>query len=318
MNKKLTFTLLASTFLLAACDPGITPSTLTHNFVSPSGAPSLALYTMFEDDTNYQTKSNPQLVSAELLGNNFNYVIFDSINGLRAIEKNEANFKLYGLLTGGNYFLAGIDKNAGSIPSEDDYIISFGQGLIPDIVYNYLYPEAPVDAYVSATADAASVLKDGMYQGNEVDYVFIAEPSLTSAMNDTSANTHGRVSVIANIKEEVEAKTGMPGMPQAGLFVRYDGFYKDHQKEIDKYLSFIDTNIDNAIDHPDVVRDYLNQFDQDAVKLKFGYNANIVYALQQNGQNRFGLVRASERDAIDINEFLTIIGQPTVDPSLIL
>lgn len=318
MNKKITFTLLASTFLLAACNPGITPTTLKHNFVSPSGAPSLALFTMFEDDTNYQTKSNPQLVSAELLGNNFNYVIFDSINGLRAIQKNEANFKLYGLLTGGNYFLAGIDKNAEAVPSADDYIVSFGQGLIPDIVYNYLYPEVPVDAYVSATADAASVLKDGMYQGNEVDYVFIAEPSLTSAMNDTNANTHGRVSIIANIKEEVEAKTGMPGMPQAGLFVRYDGFYKDHQEEVDEYLSFIDTNIDNAIDHPDVVRDYLNQFDQDAVKMKFGYNANIVYALQQNGQNRFGLVRASERDAIDINEFLTIIGQPTVDPSLIL
>ncbi len=318
MNKKITFTLLASTFLLAACDPGIAPTTLKHNFVSPSGAPSLALYTMFEDNTNYQTKSNPQLVSAELLGNNFNYVIFDSINGLRAIQKNEANFKLYGLLTGGNYFLAGIDKNAEAVPSADDYIVSFGQGLIPDIVYNYLYPEAPVDAYVSATADAASVLKDGMYQGNEVDYVFIAEPSLTSAMNDTNANTHGRVRIIANIKEEVEAKTGMPGMPQAGLFVRYDGFYKDHQEEVDEYLSFIDTNIDNAIDHPDVVRDYLNQFDQDAVKMKFGYNANIVYALQQNGQNRFGLVRASERDAIDINEFLTIIGQPTVDPSLIL
>ncbi len=317
MNKKLSFTLLASTFLLAACNPP-SPNPLVHNFVSPSGAPSLALYTLFEDDVNYQTKSNPQLVSAELLGNNFNYVIFDSINGLRAIEKNDANFKLYGLLTGGNYFLAGIDKEANATPTADDYIVSFGQGLIPDIVYNYLYPNAPVDAYVAATADAASVLKDGSYQGNEVDFVFIAEPSLTSAMNDAQANTHGRVSVIANIKDEVEEKTGMPGMPQAGLFVRYEGFYADHQKEIDEYLSFIDTNIDTAIDHPEVVRDYLNQFDQDAVKMKFGYNANIVYALQQNDQNRFGLVRASERDSIDINEFLTLLGQPTVDSTLIL
>ncbi len=318
MNKKLTFTLLASALLLAACDPNPTQSDLVHNFVSPSGAPSLALYTLFEDDTNYQTKSNPQLVSAELLGNNFNYVIFDSINGLRAIQNNDANFKLYGLLTGGNYFLAGIDKEEGAIPSESDYIVSFGQGLIPDIVYDYLYPDAPVDAYVSATADAASVLKDGLYQGNEVDFVFIAEPSLTSAMNDTAANTYGRVSIVANIKEEVETRTGMPGMPQAGLFVRYEGFYEEHQEEIDEYLSFIDVNIDNAIDNPEVVRDYLNQYDQEAVRMKFGYNANIVYALQQNGQNRFGLVRASERDAIDINEFLTILGQPTVDPSLIL
>lgn len=309
-----TFSLLS---LLVSCAP-TDPDTLNHKFISPAGAPSLALYTLYEDSEHYVTNSTPTLVRDELVADEYNYVIFDSISGLRFIKQNNANFKLYSLITGGNFFLAGINKNENSIPSADDYIVSFGEGLIPDLAYDYLYPNAPVDAYVNATSDAAAVLMNGTYQGNEVDYVFIAEPSLYGAMNNQTATTYGQVNIISNIKKEFEEKTGLPGIPQAGLFVRYEGFYDTYADEIDEYLKFIDTNIVTATEHPEDVVTYLNQFDQTLVRARFGYNAAQVNALQSGGKNSFGLVKPDERADLGINQFLTLLNQPLVDETLIL
>ena len=58
------------------------------------------------------------------------------------------------------------------------------------------------------------------------------------------------VNIISNIKEEFEEKTGLPGIPQAGLFVRYEGFYDTHADEIDEYLNI---NLSNFTKNDDIL-----------------------------------------------------------------
>ena len=282
-------------------------------FISPAGAPALAFYDQGNNE-NYVTNSTPTNVAAELQKNDYDMVIFDSISGLNTIRNKELDFKLAQIITGGNFYLAGIDVSDNALPTSESYVVSFGENLIPDLVWqalvnDYWQISGLETHYVNSNEEARSILASGMHNGNEVDYVFIAQPALFATMNNQEASTYGRVSVIKNIRQEWKAYSGQDAIPQAGIFVR-ENILTTKPNNLKDFFRALDTRLENAINQPEVVRETLNAYSSDLTlqQSRFGFNANVAYNVQKDQANGFGLVAPSE--TVDINAFLTKLNNP--------
>ena len=315
MTKKL-FVLPLMALMIAGCGNNQVPEEEL-KIICPTGAPALAFYTEANNE-NFVTSSTPTNVAAELQKNDYDVVVFDSINGLNSIKKNNSNYKLAKIITGGNFFLAGINKTPDEhgiypLPTADDVVVSFGQNLIPDAVYSTLCSEywhiENKANYVAGATDALATLKTGKYSGQDVDYVFIAEPALTTAMKDQNADTFGKVSIVRNIQEEWKKYSGQDGISQAGIFVHQNAI-ENKKGKLRELLSKVSDNIEVAVNNPDLAAASINLYgelsDQAA---RFGFNANVVKLVQKDGRNGFGLV--DQTRSINTNEFLESLGKPT-------
>lgn len=301
---------------LSACG-GPAPE-ITIRTISPAGAPTLAFYDQGSNE-NFVTNSTPSNVLAELQTNYYNAVVFDSINALKSIKNNDLDFKLAKLITGGNFYLASINKNEGEMPTADDVVVSFGENLIPDLVYRKLSEYWEIENtpyYVPSVSEALGVLKTGVYASNPVDFVFIAQPALNIALNDATAATYGNVKVVKNIRSEWQDYTGQSAIPQAGLFVRAS-HYELNPTVFENYVDEMVARIDVAIDTPATAKAALDAYgDAQAQAAKFGFNSNIMLTTQSDGANGFGLVRGTEE--VDVNEFLETLGLETFADSYFL
>lgn len=290
----------------------------------PSGAPALAFYDQ-GNNPNFETKKQPQLVLAELQKNDYDVVVFDSITALKTIksheEENGVNYKLAKIITGGNFHLVCINKEKDSsgnypLPGAGDRIVSFGQGLIPDLVYtklasDYWHIDNTPTYCGSSVAEAQAVLKAGTIGGDPVDYVFIAEPALTAAETDSEAPTFGKVGRVRNIRADWKAYSGQDGLAQAGIMVNAKALEKK-PNALKAFMTELDSRLDVTINNPNVAAASLDVFgDADAQQDKFGFKSPLVKKLQGNGVNGFGMVAPTE--TIDVNAFLTSLGQPTFD-----
>lgn len=316
MIKKLVL-LPATLLLLSSC--GQNEDTSEIKFISPTGAPALAFYDQGANE-NYSTFSTPSLVAAELQKSDYDCIIFDSVTGLASIKKNNADYKLLKIITAGNFYLVSIDKDADAngnyeLPDEDDVVVSFGQGNIPDLVYNRLcddYWKIKTNVeYVGdgGVKDAGAVLSTGKFNNKEVDYVFIAEPVLTSVMNNKEADTYGKVHIVKDIRAEWKNYSGQDGLAQAGLFVSKNAL--EHKKsKLTDFVVHMNSSIQIAIDDPNSAADTMNAYGSLTEQAsRFGFNANTVKAVQGNNKNGFGLLSPSKQ--VDVNAFLEKLGQPT-------
>lgn len=307
MNKKILI-LLPLVALVTACDgaSSIGGDEAPLTFISPAGAPALAFYDQ-GSNANYITNSTATNVAAELQNNNYDIVIFDSISGLTSIKRNNLDFKLAQIITGGNFYLAGIDVADGAMPDENSYVVSFGENLIPDLVWQTLcneYWHIDIEThYVGSNSDAQAVLASGLHNGNSVDYVFIAQPALYATMNNASAATYGKVSIIKNIREEWKQYSNQDGIPQAGVFVR-SSVLESKPNNLKTFFSDLNTRLITAINDPQAVKDAMNVYSEDLVEQvnRFGFNANVMYNVQKDNANGFGMVAPSE--VISVNDFI--------------
>lgn len=323
--KKIAFTVSLFVLTLASCGGTSSSSSSTSSIedlnydfsiISPTGAPTAALY-QYASSTFLDTNSTATNVAAQFQTSNYDVIVFDSLKGIAQMTNAEtpAPYKLARIITKGNYYLVSIDKAEGSQPTTDDLIINFGINGTPDTVYRQLYPDVVSNTvYVTSVSDALTALTTGMYDQTPVDYVFIAQPALYSALNNTSAATYGKIKIVANIQTAWEAKTGQTGFPQAGIFVRND-VYAAHPKAFEAFLGGIDEAIETAIDDPDTVVDALNDYGTPTEQAaRFGFNASVFAGVQDNGANGLGLTVGG----IDVNAYYTSLGLSTVSPDIFL
>ncbi len=312
MKKNVLMPLFAAALLLTSCgnaDNNKSTSEVDNyqpTIMTPSGAPAICFYD--QGNNNKFSAEEATNVKAELLKNDTDLVVFDFYNGLKLIKANNAKYKLARILTGGNLYLVGINKT--TLPSDDDYIVSFGEGLLPDIAYKEIYGDN-VDAYVPSAKETAAVLSSGLYNGNNVDYVITAQPVLFAQMNNKDASTYGNLHVVEAIKDSWKELTGQEILPQAGLFVR-DDYYKDHQGSYENEIALLDERIETAIDDPQTVKDVMNEnqsLEQQAAT--FGFNANVAYGVQasKDTPNGFALVKGDVE--VDLSAFLSAVGDDT-------
>ncbi len=284
--------------------------------ICPSGAPSLCFYQEAVLG-HLETMSTPSLVAAQLQADNYGIVVCDFTTGLSSIVTNKGDYKLARILTGGNLYLVGIDKT--ERPKKGDSVVAFGEGLLPDLAFRYLYEddldwEEDVE-YVAATSDAGAVLQEGKHNGHDVDYVVIAQPTLYSILSGLSEEEAARRHVISVLRDEWGEETGLaPVIPQAGLFINQSMFEEHESYYLDEFFPLLDEAIETAIYDFAAVKEVMNDnwsiSEQAAL---FGFNVNIAEAVQTDAEapNGFALVSAEDHEEHDITSFLQALGDET-------
>lgn len=273
----------------------------TLKIVTPVGAPSVAFYN-YSDNENFETNGTPANIIAMMADDNGpDVVVVDTVGGLNAISKG-ANYKLDAIITFGNFFIASTGNDENGTLDADDKVVLFGQNQTPDLVWHYIYGDE-YDAniiWVAAAGDAAATLQTGKdLEGQDVDYVFLAQPALFASLKQNE-----KASVYANVQDLYTEKSGT-SMIQAGLFVKNTL----NDATVDAFNEVLKADVDAAIADSSVIGAGFGKISEDEVKAKFGVAAAPIMAVVKNG-NQLGLGFEKAKDIKDtIDAFLTVMNK---------
>ncbi len=313
MKKKYLISILGTSLLtLTSCNDYISNF---QKIICPSGAPALGLVQLAGRSNGIVFNSKPTNVSAELLQDNYGCVVFDFFSGLKIIKNSNAkdsrkksDYKLWRIITGGNLYLLGINKNNDDRPQEGDYIVSFGEGNLPDLVFKDIFSdllatESITVDYVAGVTEIAPIIKSGAFQNKPVDYVVVAEPVLTKAVATGSQSYASAISLSALWDNQP--------IPQAGLFIHnemykaYAEYFNNRYVELNSYIKASATD-----EGAEEIASYMQTRwpNVDDQKDKFGFDASTVRDVQI-GKNGFAIMEnAIWGEDVDINAFLTKLG----------
>ena len=106
-----------------------------YSVTCPSGAPSAAFARYASNDT-MTIASDTSLVRAAFTAAESDFIVFDSSNGLKLAGD---NYKLVRMVTFGNLYVVSTGNDEDGVLDNDDYIVSYGENLIPDLAFKAVY-----------------------------------------------------------------------------------------------------------------------------------------------------------------------------------
>lgn len=130
--------------------------------VSPTGAPAIAM-SGFADLAGFETNTVPANIIPMMKTQSVDVAVLPTNVGANAIVANSLQYKLLGTITFGNLYIASTGNDDDGVMDEDDYIVSFQQGAVPDKIFHYIFGNKYDNAlhYVASNEDAAKCLKTG-------------------------------------------------------------------------------------------------------------------------------------------------------------
>lgn len=310
MNKRLLFALPIALFALGSCDnpsSSLPSGDYEIKILTPAGAPTIALYDQGLNE-NWDSTSDVTSIPAAFATTGYDMIVFDGVNALnlQVAHPEYDDFSLALWLTGGNFHLVSAKHGSDEPIAENSTIYSFGENLLPDQVFKKLLSShwevnaENLDITYGAGVQSVKAVMEA--NPSAYDYYFIAEPVLTAVRNALPDVT---VNEIYDLRSEWEAFSGQKAIPQAALFVR-DSAYDAHKQAFDSFINGIKGNLADAINEPSKVKEKMNADIPTAQEQqkRFGFNANLAFALQNNG-NRFGAVLPTEisDNRLFVNEF---------------
>ena len=72
---------------------------------------------------------------------NSDFIVFDSVNGVKLSKANQNAYKLVRMVTFGNLYIVSTGNDEDNTLSNDDYIVSYGENLVPDLAFKAVYGE---------------------------------------------------------------------------------------------------------------------------------------------------------------------------------
>ncbi|MCI1735708.1 MAG: hypothetical protein LKM30_08320 [Bacilli bacterium] len=294
--------------------------------VAPQGAPAAALAGF----AGTSTSPNPNLTlqSASLMTGEFSkgtadFIIFDSVNGLKLSAKNNNNYQLARMVTFGNLYLIATGNDTNGTFDKTDFTIGYGQGLLPDLAFKAVYPEgdskagdstvagdtgAYIDGYVPAVSDTAAVLVSGKFNAVNVDYVVSSYPVVLSAMGKNA-----KLSVKENISASFGTKYSTSGFPQAALFVKTASASDvTRQSAITSFLTDFDSAVtDLATNNGTAMVKAMSDYSSDATEQGkyFGFNQSVLTGCQANGKNALAFITKDKNPNLtEFAKFQTPLG----------
>ena len=242
--KKLFKYLVCLTLLLAivGCTGGSSDESDSVKILCPTGAPSLAFVSEYENITKEGkidfVDGSDQLV-AELSKDDSEYdIIVAPINlGANLISNKQTDYKIQAVITWGNLYLVGTSEDALNGSGE---LALFGEGAVPQLIVEATNLETSLTPtyYQSATLVQQQLLAGNVQAG------LLAEP-LASATIAKAKQNGIELSIIKNMQEAY----GKDGYPQAAIFVK-DG------KNFDSLFEKIDEFTNNGYEG---LKDYLEK-----------------------------------------------------------
>jgi hypothetical protein len=237
----------------------------------------------------------------------YDVVVAPTNVGVSAI-KGGAPYKILATITFGNFYIASTGKDSDGMMDADDYIVGFQKPGVPGKVLKYLYGAAmlnSIDYFGASSSAIRSCLETGtnMFDGNkDVDYVVIAEPSLTSALKLNSD---------AFIYEDLQSKYNLKSegliLTQASVFVK-SSLKKDDVKNV--FMPKLKSSIEGFVKDSNSLKAAMNKADDP--EATFGAEVNLAVEVTKKGNKMgFGL-KESSKIVDDLNKFLTIMEAPTI------
>jgi hypothetical protein len=103
----------------------------------PKGAPAAAFASFAaSEDLNLTTPDN---VKGAFSTKNSDFIVFDSVNGVKLSKANQNAYKLVRMVTFGNLYIVSTGNDEDNTLSNDDYIVSYGENLVPDLAFKAVY-----------------------------------------------------------------------------------------------------------------------------------------------------------------------------------
>jgi len=260
--------------------------------ICPLGAPSIAFYDQ-GNNSNFVTTSTTATILAQFQRSEYDAIVVDSTNGLKAIKQYNSVYRFAKLLTASNLYLVSKTHDTISV-DKNSTICAFGSdNSVPYLTLKTIYniDEKKVDRNDGVTSVLAKFKSDTNF-----DYYVLAEPALTT------------VSSLVKGKEQFKVQ-GVSAIPQAALFINKDT-YKSKASKFTTYINELKTRVDNSKTNKDIVYSSLNSYgDETKVKQRFGLpNETLLKQVQAN--NGLGVYNSSF-GVTEMNSFLTSIGQET-------
>lgn len=311
---------LALVGLLSSCN-NYNYHELSFKILCPVGAPTAAFYPYFNDSEHFETASVPTNVRDQFLAPSSVYssLVFDSLTGMTLIKGKNAPFKLAKIITKGNFFVLSLngDNDANSDIPETAKILSFGEGGTPDLIFKHLYPNLQDQVtYVAGVEMVFKLVSSGqnIYEGEQIDYVFISEPYVSRLFNDDSLDISSNVCYKYNIQEKWHEKSGLNGFPQAGLFVQ-SHYYENNKEKFDQFLTDLDHTLNDVVSNPSAAIDSLKEFGNENEQFDaFGITETLLSQIQGDNKNYMGFAN----EEVDIRAYYDYMGLGELDESLFI
>lgn len=279
---------------------------------SPSGAPALTLYDIFQDE-NVEINSDPKNVLAYLAKDSTKDVVIAPTNALVAkVIKGGAPFKIASVITFGNFYVASTGLDDNDTIDADDYIVLFQKGELPDKLFNYVYglDNFTNIHYVNAASDANKCLMTAKDEGNnnaDVKYVLLAQPALTAGLAKAKQNrpdVADKIKVVKNVQEDYKTKSNDLLITQASIFVNTNS----DSKKIDSFLKSVEEKVNNILADQTDLAAKLENVDSTIVTSKFGApSLDILKKVVKENSIGLGYKNAKENKG-SIDKFLMSLG----------
>lgn len=205
----------------------VASTSLNLTITCPKGAPSLALVPFLHDYSSKVTITSPTEVVAGFTSATSDIIIFDISKGYNLIAKQNKNYKLAKVLTAGNVYLMSTGNDDNDVLDYTDSFVSFGTNSFFTTFFEKAHNiPATAVSEVSDVSTAMTVATTGKLEGNDVDYVMLSEPFVTTAMAKND-----KLTIKEDISELVSSYSTIMGwnggvgystFPMAGVFIRKD------------------------------------------------------------------------------------------------
>lgn len=201
----------------------------------PQGAPALSTLGIDENTASVEYTEGQDILISELAKKDGEYdVIIAPINlGVKSWSQAE-NYTLDGVVTWGNLYIVGTESDWNT---EGNTVAAFGEGAVPSMVFNEVYPELQCEvSYYPSVAEASQALISG-----QVNTALLAMPVAMAAKNKTEG-----ADIQADLQALWQEDTGSAekGYPQAAVFVKKgeEAAGETIAKEIQDFTSIEDEN----------------------------------------------------------------------------
>lgn len=216
----------------------------------PTGAPSLAFVSEYDNITKngrLELVEGSDVITAELVKRDSEYdIIVAPINlGAKLIETKQTDYKIAGVLTWGNLYLVGTNKEELNGSGE---LSLFGGGSVPEKIMNTVNVQTTLRP---TYYNSASLVQQQLLAGN-TKVGLLAEP-LASATIAKAKQSGLNLNIIMDLQKEY----GESGYPQAAIFVKDSKKCKDL---LDKVNTFTNSDYSN-------LKEYLEQIGIEKLKL---------------------------------------------------